>query len=52
MIRSRYAAATAFVVALALVPTVIHSYLGVTVDDGVSGALDSRNSGRQHVAAD
>lgn len=35
MISSRYAAATAFVVALALVPTVIHSYLGLTVDDGV-----------------
>ena len=35
MISSRYAAATALLVALALVPTVIHSYLGVTVDDGV-----------------
>ena len=40
MISSRYAAATALVVGLALVPTVIHSYLDVTVDDGVSvGAI-------------
>ena len=36
MISTRYAAATALVIALALVPTVIHSYLDVTVDDGVS----------------
>jgi hypothetical protein len=36
MISSRYAAATVLLIALALVPTVIHSYLDVTVDDGVS----------------
>ena len=35
MISSRYAAATVLLVALALVPTVIHSYLDLTVDDGV-----------------
>jgi hypothetical protein len=35
MISTRYAAATALAIALALVPTVIHSYLGLTVDDGV-----------------
>ena len=36
MISSRYAAATAFAIGLALVPTVIHSYLGLTIDDGVA----------------
>jgi hypothetical protein len=36
MISTRYAAATVLIIALALVPTVIHSYLDVTVDDGVS----------------
>ena len=36
MISSRYAAATLFVVALALIPTVIHSYLGMTIDDRVA----------------
>lgn len=36
MITTRYAAATALVLAFALVPTVIHSYLGLTIDDGVA----------------
>ena len=36
MISSKYAAATVLLLALALVPTVIHSYLDVTLDDGVS----------------
>jgi hypothetical protein len=36
MISSKYAGATALVVGLALVPTVIHSYLGLRVDEGVS----------------
>ena len=55
MISSRYAAATVLAIALALVPTVIHSYLGLTVDDGivvtsvpeVLDGMDSRPTGRR-----
>ena len=36
MISSRYIPAMCAVVALALVPTIIHSYAGVVVDDGLS----------------
>ena len=36
MISPRFAGATAVVLALALVPTVIHSYLGVVTEDGIS----------------
>src|SRR5664280_2539690 len=36
MISARYALPVAFVLMLALIPTVIHSYLGLKTDDGLS----------------
>jgi hypothetical protein len=38
VISSRFAAATALLLGLASVPTAIHSYLGTTVDDGLTVA--------------
>jgi hypothetical protein len=38
MINPRYAAAVAALLAFALIPTVIHSYLRVTLDDGLKAA--------------
>jgi hypothetical protein len=42
MISSRYANAVALLLALALVPTVIHSYLGLRLDDGLATEHISR----------
>ena len=36
MISSRYAIATVLLVGAALVPTIIHSYAGVVVQDGLT----------------
>ena len=36
MISARYALPVALVLMLALIPTVIHSYLGMKTDDGLS----------------
>jgi hypothetical protein len=49
MISSRYALPVALVLTLALIPTVIHSYLGLKADDGlsvknISSVLDNFNS--------
>lgn len=49
MISPRYALAACVTVALALVPTVIHSYFGFVVDDGrrvesIAGSIDAYSS--------
>ena len=43
MISNRYLPAACAIVTLALVPTVIHSYAGIVVDDGRSTAVISSN---------
>jgi hypothetical protein len=49
MISTRYAVPAAFILALAMIPTLIHSYLGLTQDDGatvktINPALDNFTS--------
>jgi hypothetical protein len=43
VIASRYLPATAVLLAVALVPTILHSYVGITASDGKSSGIIARN---------